>query len=321
MATYRLFGLTLASDFPFVSRLILIKNNDVPDFTFSCALGESSPGSQQGVPPTYVSPLRIKDGESIFYLYRQPTFDVLRFSRVADFYLWPKRIVCNLLDPAYEYLVEIYLVGTVLSFWLERQGIPALHASAVVANDRVVAFLGTNTGGKSSLAATLLQAGYLLLTDDILAVERGRDMFIGRPGYPQIRLWPDQAEYFLGHHQNLQLVHPGGSKRRVPVGPDGLGAFCDMPKPLSCFYLPDRRDLQEGTIEITPVSRRDAVIELVRHSFLARIVAAMGLQSQRLDFFAQLVRHIPMRRVLYPSGSEYLPCVRERILEDLQALI
>jgi len=39
-----------------------------------------------------------------------------------------------------------------------------------------------------------------------------------------------------------------------------------------------------------------------------------------LGFFAQLVQQIPMRRLVYPSGFEYFPCVREVILKDPESL-
>jgi hypothetical protein len=317
--TYRLFGLTLASDFSFANRLR--PGTGAPDLTFTCVVQPPLSTNGEQATPAYSSSYRTDDGESILYLYRLGTCDVLRFTRVADFYLWPARIICHLLDPAYDYLVEIRLLGTVLSFWLERQGIPALHASAVTVQGQAVAFLSTNKGGKSSLAASLLQAGYPLLTDDILPVEYTDGAFRGRPGYPTVRLWPDEAQHFLGHYEDLPLVHPELAKRRVPVGPDGFAAFCDVSQPLACLYLPERRDpaARETAVEITPVSPRDAVIELVRHSFTARLVEALGLQAQRLDFFARLVRHVPLRRLVYPSGFAYLPRVREAILKDLES--
>ena len=317
---YRLFGLALDSDFPFANRLTPAVG--APDLTFTCVPSAPLPGDWEQTTPAYASPYRTDSDESTAYLYRLDGCDVLRFTRVADFYLWPDRIVCHLLDPAYDYLVEIRLLGPVLSFWLERRGIPALHTAAVVVEGRAVGFLSANSGGKSSLAATMMQAGYPLLTDDILPVEHSHGAFVGRAGYPQMRLWPDEARYFLGHHEGLERVHPAYSKRRVLVGTDGFGAFCDVSQPLACLYLPERRDSAEAGMEIgiTPVSPRDAVIELVRHSFTPRVVEAIGLQAQRLDFFAQMVQQVPMRRLVYPSGFAHLPRVRDAILEDLQTL-
>jgi hypothetical protein len=137
-----------------------------------------------------------------------------------------------------------------------------------------------------------------------------------------MRLWPDSAAHFLGHFEDLERVHPEVSKRTVPVGPDGLGDFCDIPQPLGCFYIPIRRDPKvEGTeIEIAPVSLRDATIELLRHSFLTRVLAALGLQPRRLIYLAQIAKQVPVRRIAYPSGLQHLPRVREKLLEDVKAL-
>jgi hypothetical protein len=325
---HRLFDLTLASDFDFASRLVsgeaegLVPDAGTPDLTFTCS--DQPPLSMDWEQATllYSAPHRTESDESTVRLYRLNGCDALRFAGVADFYLWSDRIVCHLLDPAHDYLVEIQLLGPVLSFWLERQGIPALHASAVVVGERAVAFLSSNQGGKSSLAAALMQEGYPLLTDDILPVDLRQGVFVGRPGYPQMRMWPDVAQHFVGHHQDLELVHPELPKRRVPVGPGDFGTFCDVSQTLSCTYLPERFDPEEAhkRIEIRPVSPRDAVIELVRHSFTPRVVEAIGLQAQRLDFFARMVQQVPMRRLVYPSGFEHLPRVSGAILEDLNSL-
>ena len=141
---------------------------------------------------------------------------------------------------------------------------------------------------------------------------------IGRPGYPQMRFWPDQARHFFGHYEDLGFVHPGYSKRRVPVGQGGFGEFRAAPLPLRCIYLPER---QEGAaLTITPVPRGEAVIELLRHSVAAHIVDAMGCRERRFDFLARLVRAVPVRRLVYPSGVDRLPEAGQAILDDLSGL-
>jgi hypothetical protein len=66
------------------------------------------------------------------------SLEVFPFPGMADFYCFKDRIICHLLDPACSELIEIFFLGEVLSFWLERQGVPALHASAVVAGEQAV---------------------------------------------------------------------------------------------------------------------------------------------------------------------------------------
>lgn len=314
--SFRLFGLTLSTDFAFANRLA--PGAGSPDLTFTCVKESPLPGALEQAQPVYASPYRTKDGESQLYLYLSGDCAVMRFPGVADFYLWSDHIVCHLPNPSYAYMVEIRLLGPVLSFWLEQHGIAALHASAVAINERAVAFLSSNKGGKSSLAAMLVKAGYPLLTDDILPVERCESIFLGRPGYPTMRMWPDEAQYFLGYYEKLELVHPELDKRRVPLGPGGLGNFCSTAQPLACLYLPERYNPQgqKASIEITPISPRNATVELVRHSFSARVVEAAGWASRRLEFFAHMARQVPMRRLVYPSGFERLPVVQDAILAD-----
>jgi hypothetical protein len=260
-------------------------------------------------PPIYVSPLRDSQGRSLGCLYHGAEGETFRFPEAADFRIGEKRVDAYI--PAPEF-AEIRLLGPVLSYWLEKQGIPTLHASAVIADGLAVAFLSKHGGGKTGLAAAMVQAGFPLLTDDVLPIEESGGTFFARPGYPQMRMWPDEAEHFLGGFEDLPLVHPAVTKRRVAVGTGGFGAFHDAALPLACIYLPER--MPEGPIEIHEVSPRDALIELVRHSFSPHLVEAVGLQPRRLDLFARLVMQVPVRRLRYPSSFERLPEVVEHLL-------
>lgn len=313
---YALFGYTLESDFRFESHLA--RATGAPDLSFNCSSEAPLVVDWQGLAPVYQSPAKTPEAESLAELYRVGDCEILRFVRVADFYLWPRRIICHLLDPAHSYLVEIRFLGPVMAYWLERQGLVALHASAVAFEDRAVVFLSGNKGGKTSLAAAMLNLGHKLLTDDILAIEETNDVLSGRPGYPQMRMWPPLAAHFLGNFESLGVIHPSYSKRRVPIGNRGFGQFHDVSRPLGCIYLPQRRS--EGSsrldIEINPVPRRESVIELIRHSFSPNIVEATGMQPQRLSFLSRLVQRVPVRSLVYPEGLARLPAVCEALSRD-----
>lgn len=316
MRSHRLFGITLASDFPFATHLGV--GSGPADLAFNVCPAPPAPAGWEHSPPIYSSPWRTENGESASRLYRAPDFEILQEPGLLDFYLWPGRIACHLLDPRYHFLIELRLLGPVLTHWLESRGIPALHASAAAVNGRTAAFLSTQGGGKTGLAAALMRAGSELLTDDLLPIEEKNGRFVGHAGYPQMRMWPDEAVHFLGGCEGLPLVHPEVSKRRVPVGPDGFGAFCDDPLPLSCLYLPERQLDGDAGIEIREVSPRDALIELVRHSFSPYLVEAAGLQPARFDLFARLVREVPVRRLSYPTGFDRLPAVADAVLRDME---
>jgi hypothetical protein len=241
----------------------------------------------------------------------------LRFADAADFLLTPRAIGYHLADPALAYGVEIWLLGTVFSLWNELRGVPALHTAAVAVDGRGVGLLATNKGGKSSLAAALMQAGAALLTDDILMVERTGDGVLGAPSYPQMRMWPDQARHFLGTADGLPLVVPHLTKRRVAVGPDGFGRFQDSAVPVTHLFLPER-DPNTTAVRIEPLAPQAALIALVRHSFLPNTVAQLGLSERRLPVLAALARQAQIARLVYPDGVEHLSPVAEAVLTHVR---
>jgi hypothetical protein len=311
--SHRLYGVNLTGDFPFTACLEIGEGSADLTVTLSQNAPELIPF--KAAPPIYQSLKRTQSGASLCSLYRLQPYEVLSFPELADFYLQSEQIACHPQALELDPFVEIRLLGPVLSYWLERRGLLTLHASAVDAGGQAVAFLSSQRGGKTGLAAALMRAGHPLLTDDILPIEERDGIFLGRPGYPQMRMWPDEAGYFLGAFEDLDRVHPTVSKRRVPIGSGRFGAFHGSSLPLACLYLPERRE--GGSIEIREISPRDAFIELVRHSFSPNLVEAAGLQAGRMEIFARLVTRIPVRRLLYPSGFEHLEQVAETILRDL----
>lgn len=245
------------------------------------------------------------------------------YSDIATFDLSQSSVVCYPCPDIPDETLNDLFLRNVLPLWIEFQGILALHASAIVTERGAVGFLSHSGNGKSSLAARLVVDGYPLLTDDILAVELQGGDFVAHPGYPYLKLWPPEAEHFLGHFEDLEQVHPELSKRWVPIGGKGLGTFCESTQRLNRLYVLERyppcKDRDE--IQIIPISPRDAVIELVRYSFAYPVVENVGLQPRRLDFFTQLARQVPIRRLRYPSGFEHLPRVQQAIVEDCNTIV
>ncbi len=337
LGQWSLFGVRLATNFPFASQLTA--SSGEPDLVFECGPPPALEGGLEAAEALYVSPQQIDSGEPLCALYRADRvdantvdantvdadtvdadkIDVLRFSGIGDFYVAPHRIVGHLVEAVDPRLVEIRFLGSVLAYWLECRGTLALHASAAVVDGQAIAFLSGNFSGKTGLVATLVRQGHSLLTDDILPIEETKNRFVGYPGYPQMRMWPDLATHFLGGCDDLEVVYPTLDKRRVKLGPD---TFCDQSRPLACLYLPERRAAGEsGRCEIDVVPPRDALIELVRHSFSPFLVEAIGLQPQRIDKISRLLERVPMRRVLYPEGFENLESTASAILEDVSVSV
>jgi hypothetical protein len=312
--TWSLFGVCLATGHRFVNRVS--EGCSSPDLRFRYVDAPPLRPGWDANGPAYASPTLIDDRTSWLYVYQRAPHTVMRFSGVAEFYLGPDHIDCYVIDSVYDYMVELHLIGYVMSVWLELRGVTMLHTAAVVIDEHAVGFLATNKGGKTSLVASLMQHEHRLLTDDILPLQAAGDQVIAHPGYPQMRMWPDQADHFVGGHDGLELVHPRLSKRRVPVGAGGFGAFAKQRAPLGVLYLPRRADTD--TVEFEAVSFGEAILCLAQNSFAVGIVEAIGLESERFARLASIARAVPLIRVTYPEGNHRLAAVSDAIVRDLR---
>lgn len=312
---YSLYGLTLSSDFPFTSRLEPAQNN--PDLSFNCQLEAPIHVNLSVMTPVYTSWVNTPTGHPIIALYRLDEVDVLRCEGLLDFYISPDRIVCHQLEPDNDHLVELRFLGAAMAYWLEESGTPVFHASTTIVNNKAIGFLASSFTGKTSLTAAFVNAGYPLLADDVLAVRENGDSYWGQPGYPLMRMWPEQAESFVGNYKILPTVHPESSKRQVPIGPDGFGTFENQPYPLQALFLLERID-GNTSVNINLLPPSHAVFKLSANTLLSEIFHVLPNMTTRLEFIGRLVQQIPVYNLSYPAGLEHLPKVCSAILASLE---
>lgn len=316
MHTYSLFGLTLASDVPFIRPLRAGAGQ--PDLTFTCQAEPPFGFEPTALMPTH-STRQTGERSNLPRVLRTEACDVVQVADGITFYIWHTRIICHLSDPARFDRVELYFLTAALPYWMEQHGIPVLHASSVVVDGQAIGFMARSQTGKSALAATFVQQGDLLLSDDPLVVQLEGERVVAYPGVPQMRMWADQAQQFLGYYETLPRVHPTLAKRFVPIS--AVGGFCEQPQPLARLYLLDRQasspDQDPVGIEIIAVAPTQALFQLATNSYIARTFATREYQQKRLALLAPLAKRVAVSRLVYPSGYEHLPAVREAILRDL----
>ena len=207
---------------------------------------------------------------------------------------------------------EIHLIGIAMAIWLELAGVLALHGSGVVVDGRAIGFLGGNRSGKSSLALHLMSLGATLLSDDLLAI-RPQDGYIeAAPGYPQVRLWPQEAEALAGGAQGFERAHPDFDNLRIPRSDARWGEFAEGAVPLGALYVLDGTS-GSGWDEL---NLQKAVIEMTRHSFAAPFLSALGVQQSRLAKLASLARSVPVRWLAPDRSGVTLQELAEMVLSD-----
>ena len=316
MPRYHLFGVDLESDHFFANRLG--RGKGPADLAFT--LGGDPPADIAAVESVFASPDLDPGGSSLLTVHRMGPWYVLRRPGLARFWIGEEAIVA-VPDPGAgdpptaDALAEIEIVflGPVMGLWLERRGVAVLHAAAVALPGGAVLFLGTNRGGKSSLAAAMMDRGATLLADDVVAVESRAEAFLARPSYPQMRFWPAAARHLVDDVEALERVHPRLTKRRLGVGPGGIGHFQETAVPVQAVVLPARRP--GAALRVEELAPAEGLMTLLRQSFLPRLVEACGWQARRLDRLGALVEGVGVARLHYPSGYEHLPEVADAVLD------
>ena len=251
------------------------------------------------------------DGTLWTQFFRQGAGYLLRFPDLADFEVSADGLSVQgfpapgVPSPTVEHL---YL-NQVMPLALSRQGKLVLHGSAVDIGGQGVAFLGESGRGKSTLAASFATEGEQFLTDDGLLLEwfDSRCMII--PNHPSIRLWEDSQEALVSERTVMAPAVSFTSKARFLAGP-GI-AFCDEARPLRRVFFLGDGDLATPTIE--PLRPAEALIELVKHSFLLDI-EAQDMLARHFDDLSRLATLPVFFRLDYPRSYETLPAVRQAIV-------
>ena len=256
------------------------------------------------------------DGTTWTQFYRAASGYLLRFPDLADFLVtrdgrtvscWPVPGVSD------QSLQHLYL-NQVLPLALSRQGKLVFHASAVEIGDAAVAFMGESGRGKSTLAASFATTGSRFLTDDGLAVETVAGDWRVLPSHPSIRLWEDSQDALVRTGARKAPPVSYTSKARFLAGDDIV--FCEEPRRLQGVYF-----LGAGTSP-APVFERlqpsDALIELVKHSFLLDI-EERELLAAHFDELSRLANRPIYFRLDYPRRFEDLAQVRRAIVDHVHA--
>jgi hypothetical protein len=89
--------------------------------------------------------------------------------------------------------IRTFLLGSAVGALLIQRGMLVLHGNALEKDGQAIVCLGHSGAGKSTLAYALMQQGWRLLADDLVAVN-GEGMVL--PGIPRIKLWHDAAKAF-----------------------------------------------------------------------------------------------------------------------------
>jgi hypothetical protein len=310
--SYRAYGLIIRSDFP-LSELSPRKSSRV-DIQIRTRFGEQEPFDAHWF-MTWSEPsgvIRLSAAKSNRgYL--------LRFHNRADYWvdLNGREILCVRKNGTPPETFRHLLLDQVIPLVINLRGEEALHASAVLTPEGVVAFSGHSGVGKSTLAAIFVRAGYPLLTDDCLVLRDQGQTICGVPGYAGLRLWKSVASDVFGSDVEDEPVAHYTTKCRQKIEMDS-GSFCEEAQPIrGIFFLAESQQANAGEgFAIEELSPRDRMMGLLSHCFRMDITDRTMLRRQ-FRFFEHVTTRVPIRRVRLPQNPHRLPGVRDALLEQM----
>jgi hypothetical protein len=276
----------------------------------------STARTQRHIPSTPFLVWNLGDVPWAFF-YRHGDDYLVRFPDLADFLISSDGLAVEAapVPGISKQTVEHLYLNQVLPLALSRQFKLVLHGGAIEIEQFAVVFLGFSGQGKSTLAASFATSGHRFLTDDGLQLVKDEAGYVIQPSHPSIRLWDDSRQAVMPEQAKAAPAVDYTPKARLLA--DNAVAYCDIPRPLRCVYF-----LGEGKADqvlIEPVSGRDAMVELVTHSFLLD-VDEREMMSHHFGQLAELAA-IPMFfRLDYPRQYDMLPAVRETLIQHATSL-
>lgn len=207
-----------------------------------------------------------------------------------------------------EALLRLVILGPALGALLQQREHLVLHGSAVAIAGGAVAFLGDKGWGKSTVAGVFYSRGYSIAADDIVPVHVGTGCPVVHTGFPQLKLWPDTAVSLGYALETMPRLHSRLDKRaqRVDRG------FSQAPLPLRAIYL-----LAQGEIlRLEPLASRNALLELVRHSYRPELLRASGASWHFLQC-ASIAKSTRIRYLRVPRSLSALPDLARLVEQDL----
>ena len=186
---------------------------------------------------------------------------------------------------------------------LRARGLYHVHAAGVVAPDGRAWLLAGESGcGKSTIAYALMRAGWRVLGEDGVLLQRAGDTLIAQAWRDTLQVSIELAEYFPELWSHRAKVNWSDPRHRVPIAPSGM-----QHAPIAALVFLDRarRD------SITPVPETVALSRLVRQS--STVLLSDTHAGAHLAALRDLVMKVPRYRLEH--SAHQLHHAQETLLE------
>ena len=197
---------------------------------------------------------------------------------------------------------------SVLPMALQALGSEALHASAIEADGRVIAFAAVSQTGKSTVAYGLSRRGYEQWADDGVVLEVGGGRALAVPLPFDVRLRPESSGMFGLDGSRFHQFSSMDAERCSERKPTPLGAICVLSRSTECSSG------SPVTIERLEPAQAFAPVLTHAHEFDP---SNLDRRRRMLQTYLELLDVVPVYDVRFRPGVEHFPRVLDAIVARL----
>ena len=208
-----------------------------------------------------------------------------------------------------EYLLSMFLTGSVLALTLNQRGYHLIHASCVKVDGYAVAFLGGSGYGKSTLANYFYKNGYPVVADDYVALTLKGDVAVVTPGFPTLKLSPQYIDIMKIDPDDVLRTEHDLKSNYVHAG----NGFSGEELILKGLYIIDPGE----PLSLRKLDKQEAMENLLRYSYAIKVLTNPQ-KVENLKNNALLIKNTNLNLLTVPRDLEVLEQVYQMVLEDLR---
>lgn len=214
--------------------------------------------------------------------------------------------------------LRLYLLGSAMGVLLHQRQLLPLHANAIEASGRAIAFMGASGAGKSTMAAWFHDRGCTVLADDVCVVTSGADgVPTAQPGIPRLRLWRDALESSGRNADAFEHAFDDADKYNVPTDRDRPSGEL----PLGAVYLLDAPGSGAGKQAITRLTGIEAMDALVSNVYRGGYAPMLGALPSLIAACRTLAGQVPVFAVKRVWGRDRLDAELRALEQHAQAVV
>lgn len=208
--------------------------------------------------------------------------------------------------------LRAFLLGSCIGAILIQRDFLVLHGCTIEIDGGCIVCVGVSTAGKSTLAATFMQNGFSIISDDVCAIDSNG---MAVPGIPRIKINQDIAEQLNINTNSLQTIRAGcDNKYSLPLAKQ----FSVTRLPVLAIYELSQ-DQEDLTIK-RDLNRFKSTTILNQNIYRPRYVNAMKKNAANFQRCCELTEHIGVSQIIRPVQKTTINQIRQLIIDDVERL-